>query len=136
MGFETIEHTADVGLRVWAPSLDELFTEAARALIALMGTTTAATGAHDVRLEAPDLEALMVDWLSELLYLFEGRGLVVADAEARVAPGPPSTIQAHAWTAPAESFVQSGPAVKAVTYHRIRVTHGPEGAEAEIYLDV
>jgi SHS2 domain-containing protein len=131
-----IEHTADVGLRVWAPTLDELFAEAAVALIDVMG---AATGPSDriehVHIDAPDLGALFVDWLSEVLFLFDGRGFVTRAADVRVEVDP-WKLEAPLRGSDAEAFVQHGPAVKAITYHGLEVAEGKGGYEARVYLDV
>ncbi len=135
MAFELIEHTADVGLRVWADDLDELFAEAALGLIAVMGEAhRPADSVEHVDVTAPDLEALMVDWLSEVLYLFEVRGLVPVSVRTRVLPGWSLTADLEG-TGP-DAFTQHGPAVKAVTYHGVEVSAQPGQASATVYLDV
>lgn len=135
-GHELIEHTADVGLRIWAPSLDELFAEAAAALIGVMGSATSKTPlTADVSLEAPDLDALFVDWLSEILFLFEARELVPTPTRVRVTEDPwrvDAVIDGYS----SEEFRQEGPAVKAVTYHALEISQTTSGCEARIYLDV
>ena len=141
MGYELIEHTADVGLDVWASDLDGLFAEAARALIAVMGRGTGpdADTVH-VDIDAPDLDALLVDWLSEVLYLFEVKGVVARDVSVSVSrsepPGDGWRLSADVSGTDAGAFVQEGPAVKAVTYHAISVTADASGAKARVYLDV
>ena len=131
-----IEHTADVGLEIWAPDLDELFAEAAVALVAVMGSPAAHTGtATKVTLEAPDLDALMVDWLSEILFLFEARELVPVGARVQVWKQP-WRVNAVIDGVGAEGFRQEGPAVKAVTYHGLEVKQTSAGYEARVYLDV
>jgi protein archease len=131
-GHELLEHTADVGLRVWAPTLDELFAEAAIGLIDVMGTADGPLDRRErVELEAPDLEALFVDWLSEVLFLFEARDIVPQHVDVTVEREPwklHATIEGPS----AEHFEQNGPAVKAVTYHGLEVTEN----EARVYLDV
>lgn len=135
-GHELIEHTADVGLRVWAPGLGELFAEAAIALVGIMGSAPGApTRTERVRIEAPDVGGLLVDWLSEVLFLFEARRF----AAARASVG----VDEHLWRLHAElegheeaSFVQHGPAVKAVTYHGLDIARTDAGYEARVYLDV
>ena len=130
-GHELIEHTADVGLRVWGPSLSDVFAEAAIALIAIMGTAKGAEVREEVAIDAPDLEALFVDWLSEVLFLFEAREVVPRDVRVgidRQRPALMATIEG----VKAETFEQEGPAVKAVTYHGLELSD----TEAIVYLDV
>ena len=83
-GHEVIEHTADIGLRVWAPSLEDVFAEAAIGLIGVMGSAEGDAITEHVALEAADLDALLVDWLSEVLFLFEARNVVPQDVRVRI----------------------------------------------------
>jgi protein archease len=135
-GHELIEHTADVGLRVWAPTPEDLFTEAARGLVDVMGKGKGPV-AHreDVRLEAPDLGALLVDWLSEVLFLFDARGVVPQQIWIGLTREP-AKLEATIEGPDAEAFEQHGPAVKAVTYHDLEVKETSSGWEARVYLDV
>lgn len=135
-GHEPIEHTADVGLRVWAPSLEELFAEAAIGLMDVMGSPSRpADRSEHTTLEAPDLDALFVDWLSEALFLFEAREFVTCDADVSVERDP-WRVEATLRGADAEAFRQHGPGVKAVTYHGLRIEERRQGWEGRVYLDV
>jgi SHS2 domain-containing protein len=135
-GHEVLEHTADVGLRVWAPSLDELFAEAAVGLVAIMGHADAEIAHHErVNLEAPDRDALFVDWLSEALFLFDARGVVPRSVEARVSESP-WRVEATIEGPDAAAFIQEGPAVKAVTYHGLEIAETGAGYAARVYLDI
>lgn len=135
-GHEFIEHTADVGLLIWAPDLGELFAEAAVALVGVMGSPSSTdTVATDVSLEATDLDALMVDWLSEILFLFEARELVVVGARVH-ATERPCRLDGSIDGVSTERFEQKGPAVKAVTYHGLELKQTAAGYEATVYLDV
>lgn len=141
MGFEIIEHTADVGLAIWAPDLRQLFVEAGRGLMAVMGRAEGEPApVQDVDLSAPDTGALLVDWLSELLYLFEVRNLAFEEAELDLhEPSDPQAdwkLHARATGRKATSLVQSGPAVKAITYHGLQVVQDASGVRARVYLDV
>jgi SHS2 domain-containing protein len=71
--YQILEHTADKGLAVEAESLPDLFETAARGLFRLMIDPDRYPPTEQVAIElhAPDLEALMVKWLNELLYHFE-----------------------------------------------------------------
>lgn len=135
-GWELIEHTADVGLHVWAPDVGGLFAEAALGLVGVMGKGTGPLVHREiVSLDAADAEALLVDWLSEVVYLFEGRGVVTRQVECEVETGP-WRLRATVEGSDAGEFRESGPGVKAVTYHRISVGPADGGWEARVYLDV
>lgn len=135
-GHEVIEHTADLGLRVWAPTLDELFAEAAVALVSVMGSARSGAALRvSVALDAGDLEALFVDWLSEVLYLFETQELVPVEPRVRVREDA-CRLEGVIVGVSAQGFEQAGPAVKAVTYHEVRITRSDEGYEAQVFVDV
>ena len=71
--FEILEHTADIGFRAWGARPAELFQNAARAMMAIAAETDSIDEREElpVELKAEDYESLMVDWLSEVLYLFD-----------------------------------------------------------------
>jgi SHS2 domain-containing protein len=88
--WRTVEHTADLAIEVEAPSLPELFLGGAHGLTGvLLGAESGAEVApppapaswRRLALEAPDREALLVDWLRELLFVQLSEGLVFAGAE-------------------------------------------------------
>jgi SHS2 domain-containing protein len=134
-GFELLEHTADVGIRAWAGTLEEAFEQATEGLAEVMGALAPQLGETvPVEVAASDPGGLLVDWLNEVLWLLEVSQAALAgvrvervgDGAARgsvdVAPGGPDP---------------DGTFVKAVTYHRLRVEPDPGGGWlAEVYLDV
>ena len=130
-GHELVEHTADVGLRVWGPTLEDVFSEAAIGLIDVMGRGEGSPIEEKVILDAPDLDALFVDWLSEVLFLFDARAVVPVDVRVRI-DREALTLSASIHGVRADAFAQQGPAVKAVTYHGLELS----GTEAIVYVDV
>jgi SHS2 domain-containing protein len=82
-----------------------------------------------VSIEAPDADALFVDWLSEILFLFEARRFVPKRTDVTFEG---MRLRASIDGITAESFEQSGPAVKAITYHGLELSE----TEARVYLDV
>ena len=131
---EVLEHTAEVKLRVRAPSLGELLGEAGRALAAVeLGGAPAASAGRWRRVEvrSTDRDALLVDWLNELIYLAETeRWVPVEFAMETVAP---TALRARARGVP----VTVTPArVKAATFHGLRIVETPAGLEADVILDV
>ncbi len=134
-GHELIEHTADVGLHVWAPTLNELFEEAAIGLIAVMGDASGVSvKCEEISIAAPDLASLFVDWLSEVLFRFEARE--IAPTVVRVRVEDEQRLSATIEGPSTEVFSEHGPAVKAVTYHALELGTSENGFEARVYLDV
>lgn len=70
-GHETLEHTADMGLRGWGSSPAEAFEETALAMFGLMidRKGTAAEDAYSLSIGGRDLTGLLIEFLNELLSL-------------------------------------------------------------------
>jgi SHS2 domain-containing protein len=76
--YELIEHTADVGIKAYGKNISEAFENAAKGMFDIITDKSEieSTGEYEIHLEAPDLEQLLVDWLSELLFLNSAKNLV------------------------------------------------------------
>ncbi len=85
--YEHFDHTADLGLRVQAATLEELLAEAARGLLAMHVANPAAirpTQSKTIELAADDPPYLLFDWLSELLYTFESEKLLLCEFDIQL----------------------------------------------------
>jgi SHS2 domain-containing protein len=71
--YEYLYHIADAKYRAFGLTLEEAFENAALALFNVMIDTSnlKASEERGIELTSPDIKMLLVDWLSELLYLFE-----------------------------------------------------------------
>ncbi len=134
--FEILEHTADVGFRAWGTSLSELFANAARAMMDI-ATDAAVSQCEmlEVEISGADRESLLVNWLSEILYLFDAE--VFAAAEFHV-----DEISDHRLRARLDGE-RRVPArhpwkliVKAVTYHQLQVVERDGGWQATVFVDI
>lgn len=137
VGYELVDHTADIGLRVWGPTPEDVFEEAGRGLFSLVCDPlhVGELETLDLELEAEAMDLLLAAWLNELLYVFETRRLVLSEFEvyevqerrlrARVA-GEPLDTRRH---------VMCG-GVKAATLHQLRLEQVEERWEGFILLDV
>ncbi len=131
-GFTEIEHTADWGLKVWAPDLDVLFAQAATGMYWLMETTLEPGPRVEraIALENLDAESLLVSFLSELLYLGESEGLGFDQFDLAV-----HEHQLHAVLRGAPVAEQKKE-IKAVTYHNLAIIRGAQGLSVTIIFDV
>src|SRR5512138_1511972 len=85
MSFEEIPHTADVKIRVHAPTKNQLFSETFSALMQVMyGQDRKGGQKKAISLSAEDDEKLLWDFLSEVLFISEVEGLVFSGAEVTV----------------------------------------------------
>ena len=135
--YETFDHTADVGLRIRAADLDTLFADAARAMFSVMaGDLDAVRPTEEVRiaLGADDLDALLRDWLGELLYMFHVRKLVFSDFAVSVSAG---GLQAAARGESMDAARHKlDVEIKAVTWHGLKVEQTSDGWLAEVIVDI
>jgi SHS2 domain-containing protein len=84
--------------------------------------TVAAQCSRQVSLTAHDQESLVVDWLNELLYLYEATGFLLK--ECRVALPGPGRLEAQCrgeLLDPARHHIQT--VIKAATYHGLEVSN-------------
>jgi protein archease len=131
-GFEEISHTADWQMRVWAKSLPELFIAAARG----MNTLTGAKPEPDRRVtrtfeeSAPDMESLLVAFLSELVWAVEQERLVFDEFKVEL-KGLRCKIRMSG--SPLAAIDKS---IKAVTYHNLAIRQTQTGFQVEIVFDV
>jgi SHS2 domain-containing protein len=135
--WETFEHEADVGLLVRGQDGPELFAEAGRALYELLADLTKLEERQSWALggEADDVGSLLVGWLNDLVYLFEGEGAVCRRFE--FSSWSDTAYDAVAFGEPVDPARHSPrDLVKAATYHALSVRRGPEGFEATVILDV
>jgi len=130
------EHTGEVEMNVEADSLAALFEEAARGLADLQAEDTLGPptlSEEHVTVTSNDSEALLVDWLNELVYRGEVNKCIYADVRI-------DRLDEHVLEATVRGREPRAPrtAVKAATWHgvRIRSREGGGPVEATVVLDV
>jgi len=76
--FEIIDHTADVGIIAYGADIRQTFANAARALFSIITELEDVEEVlhRDIELNATDQESLLVQWLNELIYLFDVENIV------------------------------------------------------------
>jgi SHS2 domain-containing protein len=137
VGYELVDHTADIGVRLWAPTAEEVFEEAGRALFSLVCDPlhVGEVEVVDLELEAEAMDLLLAAWLNELLYVFEARGLVLTEFEVLVLGE--HTLRARVAGEPLDTsrhIVCGG--VKAATLHELSLERREDGWEGFVLLDV
>ena len=139
---ELIEHTADVGLRVFARSAEDLYINAAKGMFAIIADRKArakkAAGIKKTKFEldirARNREELLVSWLSELLTLFDIHDLIFIRFKINRLTA--KQIKALAWAEPLnEQTYTRKTEIKAVTYHRLKIKKVAKELIAEIIFD-
>ena len=135
--FELFDHTADLGLRVRAESLDDLFRDAATALThCLVGKPESIQATTEVicEINSTDIEYLFFDWLSELLYRFDADGFAITECDISVSGTLlRATLKGEPFDPARHEYSHE---VKAITYHRLRVEQCGENWVAEVIVDI
>jgi SHS2 domain-containing protein len=135
--YQVFDHTADVGLRVFAPDRSSLFAEAARALFSLVVVNLDAVQAVEERryeLAGEQDEYLLFDWLNELLYTFETEHLLLC--EFQIDLGPAGLRATGRGERVDRSRHELDHEVKAITYHGLKVERTGDGWMAEVIVDI
>ena len=135
--FEVLDHTADIGLMVYGEDLRSLFENAGEAFFHLITDLKKVRLRTEKRIEIgkESLERLMVDWLTELLYLHEVENLLFKkfQVESVGEEGLRAKVKGEAFQEGVH-VIKTG--VKAVTYHQIEVRKEKEGWRAQIICDL
>lgn len=135
MSRRQLPHTADTGVEAEAPNLPRLIVELALAMFESMGETVAEPVEEvTVVVESETIEDLIVDVLSEWLFIAETRELHFTSFDVESLDG--SNIRMHGSAVPLSLVEMTGPSIKAVTYHGLVV--GEEGGQwhGRVYFDV
>lgn len=133
-GFDYFDHTADVGIRAWGPSLEDAFAAAAEGLVAYMVDAGEArdVGEAVIEAEAESEERLLYRFLEEVLYLFETRRWVITSAAVELGGGRlRATLRGEAYDAGRHGHVHE---VKAITFHDLHVQRAPP--EVRVIVDI
>ena len=126
---ETLPHTADVRLRITAPTVEELFAEGMRGVAAHLDARRAGREIRrGIILESADRTALLVDFLNEVL-AFSFVDHTVFD---RVAIRKLTETSIDAEIAGVEATL--GDEIKAVTYHEADVRQREDGTWTTILV--
>ena len=128
------QHTSEIELYIQARSWGDLLAEAGRALaeVELSGTDCIPGGPDRmIRVSSSDRDALLVDWLNELISLVDIERWVAADFTVVTAEETEVLAQASGVT-----LERAASRVKAATFHGLRVRESRGVLEARIILDV
>jgi len=134
--FEIVDHTADVVIKAYGDSLNQAFANAARALFSLI-TELDNVGEvvyRDIELIAPDQESLLVQWLNELIYLFDTENIIFNRFD--ISQLGSTQLKARSYGEKVDSAkhkLKTG--VKAATYHMLKVDK-TNGCQVQVLFDI
>ncbi|MGB9131002.1 MAG: archease [Methanosarcina sp.] len=139
--YEYLEHTADAKFLAYGDTLEEVFENAALAMFNIIIDTEKVSGemATEICLNSPDLESLLVDWLAELLYLFEVEEVIFRKFQVKEVREEEGKYSINAVASGEKFYPESHPfetEIKAVTYNQLELEKTPTGWKAQVVVDL
>jgi SHS2 domain-containing protein len=135
--YTILDHTADIGLTIYGDDLKSLFEHAGEGFFHLITDLRKVKPRIERRVELGGeiLDRLLVDWLGELLYLFEVDRLLFREfrVESVGAQGLKAVVKGEPFQ---EGVHIIKSVVKAVTYHQIQVKKSAGGWKAQVIFDL
>lgn len=135
--YKIFNHTADLGLEILGKDEKELFSNAAFAIFDLIVDLHNVNPIEIRRLvvKGADREDLFVNYLRELLYMWNGEGMLLKDfsvleIDSRHLVG---EVKGEPFD-PARHAIKTE--IKAVTYHQVEVKETKKGWKARVIFDV
>jgi SHS2 domain-containing protein len=135
--YRTFDHTADLGLEIYGRTVEELFANASYALYDLITDIKLIEDREERKLviEGSDWADLFVNFLREILYLFNGEGLLIHDCRiSAMTAGSVIAMVAGEVFDPSRHVVKME--IKAVTYHQASVAETRAGWKGRVIFDV
>ena len=141
MSYELRDHTADVAVETTGPTLESVFAAAGDGLAAAMCEEIPDTGDRfEFEVRAEGREALLFDYLDDLIYERDVRAVLPVDNEVEIredrgGDGEPEwVLTASARGVPLADI--SAREIKAVTYSEMVLEETDDGWHAYVVLDV
>ncbi len=135
--YKFINHTADVGIKVWGESLESLFENAAYSMFDILTELDKVKVKESlgVEIEGKRTDELLADWLRNLLYKFNGEGYLLREfnIEEISKKGLKAKVRGEKLNLSRHTLKTE---IKAVTYHGLEVKKTGQGYEAQVIFDV
>ena len=136
--YEPLEHTAEAGIIARGATLAEAFANVAEGMYALQVELEGVEERvmREVALEGDNLEALLVDWLLELVFLTEKEGLVFRRFEIEELSE--TQLRARVWGErfDPERHRSHHVTVKAVTHYLLEIAREDGGYRVQVLFDI
>ena len=134
--FEIVSHTADVGIIAYGADVKQAFANAAKGLFSLITELDDIREVlyRDIEVTATDKESLLVEWLNELIYLFDTEYIIFKRFDITELDN--TRLKARSYGEKVDNSrheLRTG--VKAATYHLLKVDKD-DGYKVQVILDI
>jgi len=135
--YDVFDHTADLGVRIFGKSIKDLLENAGFAIYDLLTDLEKVNERDTIQLaiEGDGLADLMINWLREILYLWNGREKLIRSFEIQEIENNHIRARLKGETYDPDRHVIKME-IKAVTYHQAKVGRSRKGWWARIVFDV
>jgi len=133
--FEFLEHTADIKIRIYGKSIEEIFENAVLALSNYIsrGQKIKSKIVKKIKVNGADMENLLLNFLDETIYLFDARNFIISKAKVRIKD---KKLDVELFGDRASNYKELDQ-VKAATYHEMYIKKLKAGRwEAQFVIDV
>lgn len=142
-GFEFKEHTADIRVKSWGRTLEEAFSQTALSLMTTISPNLTKIDPKiekTIKISSEDIGALLFDFLSEFLYIFDVEGLIFSQITVvSIDKIKSDQFLLQAYTK-GEKFNSEkheiGTEVKAITYSFMNIEQSDQKVIIEIVFDI
>lgn len=135
-----MEHTSDAYVAASGRNLEEAFAVAALAMSDIMTDPKKVRPLESVAVEvvADDLEALLYKWLERLLVMFEVDGMIFSKHDVKIDKHDGGyVLRANAQGEKFDPAIHPAEvAIKAVTYHGMKITCRKRSSEVRVLFDI
>lgn len=132
--FEILEHTADIGIKAFGSSPEEVFINAAIGMFSIIADTRRIKPKEQVEIKqkANGYDELLRQWLQELLYQYSLSGIIFNEFVIQGLSENTIKAVARGQKAPDKILAE----IKAVTYHQLGFKKTKDSYEAKVIFDV
>lgn len=135
--YKLLEHTADLGVIVWGDSIRDLFIHSACAMSDIISDIQFVNPliSFYIKAEGIDKDELLKNWLSELLYCFHVKDILLGkfDIENMSDNSIASLVSGERIDRKRHILKHD---IKAVTYHNLKITKKGNRFQTDIIFDV
>lgn len=136
-GYRVLEHPSDTGIEAFGRNPRDAFRQATLGLLAIIVDPASVVPSirREMVITGSDVENLLVKWLSEILYLYDGEDFLTSDVEIdRLSATELRAVISGEHIDPHKHRLRTD--VKAITYHQLHVDERPDGCTVTVYFDI
>jgi len=137
--FIYLDHTADVKFKAYGKTLEDCFSNAAKAMFNVLVPLNEINIEldQDIIVDVEDLDLLLYKWLSELLYLFEVENKLFSEFKIRInREGDKYILNGILYGESVKDIHNIAIEIKAVTFHDLYVKKENDVFVCQVVLDI